>query len=220
MTTGLKTKASGNADLDLVFDPYVQGTSPPATGLNVGGTTTDINTRYAPIVFGSAAAATGFNTKQSGNADLNTLFAAYGTAVYALPINGKSYTAAAFTTGAGVNAALNFNAATSGWTVTKNIAGTVTTLDSGTIPAGATKVKYTDTWLNATGDTGTGSPTNGAPSFTTLTSTSISASDSIGVAGGGGTKQTTHSMNIQFQNAAGATISNTTITFVCIADGE
>lgn len=208
-----------NVPLDQIFDLYVSGTKAALTGytVRIAGVDVDLRDLLAPIYLGTSAAPTNYKVN---NADLNTIFAKKGTAQYALPINGNSYSAAVFTTGAGKTAALSFNAATSGWTVQKNEAGTTTTLASGSIPSGATKVKYTDTWLNAPGDTGTGSPSNGAAAFTTLTSTYISATDSIGVAGGGGTKQSTHSMNIQFQNAAGSVISNTTITFVVMADGE
>lgn len=71
--------ATNGQDLDDVFDFYVRGSSPSATGfLMLSGV--DINTRYAPIVFGSAASSTGYQIS-NGN-DLNTLFAAKGTAVY------------------------------------------------------------------------------------------------------------------------------------------
>lgn len=71
--------AANGQDLDDVFDPYVTGASPAATGF-ILSSGVDLNTRYAPIVFGSAASATGLLIS-NGN-DLNTLFAAKGTAVY------------------------------------------------------------------------------------------------------------------------------------------
>lgn len=71
--------AANGQDLDDVFDFYVRGSSPAATGFLMSSGV-DINTRYAPIIFGSAASVTGH--KVSNGSDLNTLFAAKGTAVY------------------------------------------------------------------------------------------------------------------------------------------
>lgn len=71
--------AASGQDLDDVFDPYVTGTSPAATGF-ILSSGIDLNTRYAPIIFGSAASATGL-LLSNGN-DLNTLFAAKNTAAY------------------------------------------------------------------------------------------------------------------------------------------
>ena len=71
--------AANGQDLDDVFDFYVTGTSPAATGF-ILSSGVDLNTRYAPIIFGSAASATGLQI--SNGSDLNTLFAAKGTAAY------------------------------------------------------------------------------------------------------------------------------------------
>lgn len=93
MTTNIRCKG---VDLDNIFDPYVEGTSPGLTGLKVAGV--DINTRYAPLIYGTAAPVTNINSKVRGTSsfvDLNTLFAAKGTAKYTLPIDGASYTAIA-----------------------------------------------------------------------------------------------------------------------------
>lgn len=93
MTSGIQSKG---VDLDSIFDPYVTGTSPGLTGVQTAGV--DIHTRYAPLVYGTQAAATGIACKVGGAGsfvDLNTLFAAKGTAKYSLPINGKTYTALA-----------------------------------------------------------------------------------------------------------------------------
>ncbi len=79
MPSGFKT---GGTDLDDVFAPYEEGTKPAATGYAVAGA--DLKERYAPISFGTAAPATGM--KIVGGADLNTLWAAQGTAVYAGPV--------------------------------------------------------------------------------------------------------------------------------------
>ncbi len=79
MPSGFTT---GGADLDDVFDPYVEGTKPAATGYTAAGI--DLNQRYAPLTYGAAAAATGM--KIAGGADCNTLWAAKGSAAYSLAI--------------------------------------------------------------------------------------------------------------------------------------
>lgn len=84
MTSGI---ASKGVDLDNIFDLYQAGTTKArAAGINVAGS--DTSNRYANIIYGSAAAATGI---QSESADLNTLYAKKGTASYPLPINGANY---------------------------------------------------------------------------------------------------------------------------------
>lgn len=84
MTSGI---ASKGVDLDSIFDSYQAGTTKArAAGLNVAGS--DTSNRYANIIYGSAAAATGI---QSEGADLNTLYAAKGTAKYPTPDNGVTY---------------------------------------------------------------------------------------------------------------------------------
>lgn len=92
MTSGI---ASKGVDLDDVFDPWQTGTSKArTTGISVAGS--DINNRFAPLVYGTSAPATGI---QSQGADLNTLFAAKGTAKYSIPIDGQRYTAGSFSDG-------------------------------------------------------------------------------------------------------------------------
>lgn len=77
MTTNIK--AISGADLDAVFDPYVQGTKKPLTNIKTSAGQ-DLSDRFAPIEYGTAAAVTGI--KVASGADLNTLYAALGTAVY------------------------------------------------------------------------------------------------------------------------------------------
>lgn len=84
MTSGI---ASKGVDLDSIFDPWLSGTSKArATGTSIAGS--DLNNRFAPLIYGSSAAATGI---YSESADLNTLFAAKGTAQYTTPDNGAAY---------------------------------------------------------------------------------------------------------------------------------
>lgn len=92
MTSGI---ASKGVDLDSIFDPYQAGTTKArAAGLNVAGS--DTSNRFANIIYGTAAAATGI---QSEGADINTLYAAKGTAKYNLPVNGQTYSAIANSSG-------------------------------------------------------------------------------------------------------------------------
>jgi hypothetical protein len=71
-----------NVVLASIFDPYVMGTSPGALGLIDGGVDVGNNV-YAPLSFGSAAPATGITVIfGSVQRDLNTFFAAAGTARY------------------------------------------------------------------------------------------------------------------------------------------
>jgi hypothetical protein len=230
MTVGLLTKQAGNADLDQVFDPYVSGNSPAATGLNVGGTNTDINTRYAPISFGSAAAATGFNIEGTST-DINTLFAAYGTAVYNTPlsINGQSYSAAVTIPHASSgSAAIEFLVSSSGWVLSNqnNDAGGTSTpaaganYATGANPAGATSVEVVDTWLNSSGDTGSGAATNGMATYTAITGTPVNYTLVVTGPGTDSDKQSTHQIVIYYKNAAGVIISTTSIQILCVQSGS
>lgn len=221
MTISFLTKAAGNANLDLVFDPYVQGTSPPATGLLDNSGVDIASNRYAPIVYGSAAAATGLLTKQPGNADINTLFAAYGTANYPLPINGATYSVFGTLVSNASSASIAFFASTSAYRVHTAASGSVPAdVATGPIPAGAVSMQITDTWTNpGGGDTGSGTVTNSAASITSLTSSEIGVSVSISATGSSPEHNTTHSEVITFYNASGSAISTTTITFSVAAAG-
>lgn len=117
MPSGFTT---GGTDLDDVFDPYVEGTKPAATGYTAAGT--DLKERYAPLSYGTAAPVTGMSI--SGGADLNTLWAAKGTAVYAGPVApgiGASYTETRAVTSGGVTSTLVLTIKSDGtWTVSGN----------------------------------------------------------------------------------------------------
>ena len=215
MTISLLSEASGKPNLDLVFDPYVEGTKPPSTGL-LDDSGSDIVNRYAPIVYGSQAAATGLLTEQSGNADINTLFAAYGTAVYSLSINNQTYIASG-TAGAGqhVSAICQFNISTSGWSVTTVSSGSGTiTQASGSTPSGAVSIEITPTWLDSIGDTDPGTVSNTCATYTTIPS-----SGAVGCAireAGSTSGQTSYKLVILMKNSIGNIISNTTTYFTCI----
>ena len=74
MATGYR---SAGVDFDDLFDPYVEGTKPPATGICVQGV--DLNQRYAPLSYGTKRADVG---RRTGGVDVSNLWAAKGTAVY------------------------------------------------------------------------------------------------------------------------------------------
>jgi hypothetical protein len=214
VTISLLSKAAGHPNLDQVFAPYYEGTKPPATGL-LDDSGSDIVNRYAPIVYGSQAAATGLLTEQSGNADINTLFAAYGTANYPLSINGGNYTTTLTRDGTGgPSAHVTFTISGSGWVLASSgTAGTVSPGSNfaiGTIPSGSATVEFT-----------TASPTGQIRTYgTTGSKLSISSNPSLDAyvtaAGTIGTASGSIQITIVFYDASNRTISTTTYTATCI----
>lgn len=215
MTISLKSEASGKPNLDLVFDPYYEGTKPPATGL-LDDSGSDIVNRYAPIVYGSQALATGLLTKQSGNADINTLFAAYGTANYALPINNVTITANCAVTSPSLtaNCTLRIISTSTTWQAlaTTTTSGGTTSLTtfpssvtSGSVPPGAAYVKYS--YIDQ-GGSGTVSVYNGAATMTALSGTIEADFTNVKASGLAGV---THdwTITIVYYNASGIAISTT-----------
>lgn len=211
MTIHLLSKASGNPNLDLVFDPYVEGTKPPSTGL-LDDSGSDIVNRYAPIVYGSQAAATGLLTEQAGHADINTLFAAYGTTRYPLPIDGGTYTTTLTRDGsAGAQSAVIFAIVGSIWSLEPSgIAGTISpsgNFASGSLPSGSSTVEFTTsnhigTAVSITGTTGSYLAVSGNPSLKTFTT----------AAGTIGTSDGSIDVTVNFKDGSGIVISTTTYT--------
>ncbi len=70
-----------NVDTDLIFAAYTTGrTRAAATGLTYGSSKLDLNQRYENLIYGTAAAATGIETKITGtDLDLNQFFCKLGT---------------------------------------------------------------------------------------------------------------------------------------------
>lgn len=219
---------SKSVPLTSIFDPYISGTTKArASGIDDAGT--DTSNLYANIIYGSAAAATGI---QSEDADLNTLYAAKGTAKYALPINGQTFGAAA--TGVlnkGATAELSFTTNTNGtysvveYTDTGNGSPTTTTLATGTwntsgLPASSLDVQYTAT-VGSNGETQKGGwSTNPAPSWTAVT-TALGLNDSVSVSFNEGSKGNLGTLQIQYRiHSTGQVISNSTIYFNVSADGS
>lgn len=226
MTTGIQSKG---VDLDSIFDPYIVGTSPGLTGIQSAGT--DIHTRYAPLVYGTQAAATGILCKVGGAGsfvDLNTLFAAKGTAKYTLPINGQTYGASENTgPSGGASATLTVTLHADGtYDViafqSKHVPSSVTRA-SGTwntfgLPSSSFQVLYTMTTTSTEGNAGSG---NGATSYTTLNTdvaANVHASASSPTAGA---NDITCTLRIQIRNtSSGQVVSDSTCTISAGADGS
>jgi hypothetical protein len=116
MTTGLKNAAG--VDFDDLFDPSMTGTKPADTGIRTSDGV-DLSQRYAPIEFGSKGPDVGY--RLAAGADVSTLWAAYGTASYAVVgLDGKSLRASdgALTQQSQVTATVWLSMShTGGWTV-------------------------------------------------------------------------------------------------------
>ncbi|WP_299944964.1 hypothetical protein [uncultured Microbulbifer sp.] len=118
---------SSGADLNTVFDLYVEGSKLAATGYQTSDGQ-DLNQRYASLSYGSAAA-----LQLASAADLNTLWAARGTTSYYTPI---------------CDATLSRTSSSKHATGTGN-----TTLTSDIFPAGVSggEAPYTYTWTRVSG---------------------------------------------------------------------
>lgn len=81
---------SAGTDFDSLFAPNQSGQYTADSGFRTSDGT-DLSRRYEVMSYGSKGADVSFRT--SAGTDVSTLWAAYGTAVYALPFNGYSYSA-------------------------------------------------------------------------------------------------------------------------------
>ncbi|HEY5804863.1 MAG TPA: hypothetical protein VIT90_14315 [Lysobacter sp.] len=79
--------SSGGVDFDDLFDPDVKGDGSTAWFVTSAG----VALRYAKLSYGSKRADVGW--RDSAGTDLSNYWAAKGTARYALPINGQTYSA-------------------------------------------------------------------------------------------------------------------------------
>lgn len=95
---------SEGVDFDSIFDPYVSGTKPAATGLQDGGI--DLNQRYAPRSLGLKADDVGYN---SGGQDVSNLWAALGSASYATNVKSTEFSAIGNPTSATIGVKVNTN---------------------------------------------------------------------------------------------------------------
>lgn len=199
----------------LVESMYGAKGASTAAATNIKVNNVDLN----QIVLALADGQTGptSNVKSNG-ADLKTFF---GIPLTSLPINGQTFTGSGSSATTNSTGTVNFSVNTSGWSVvTSGTNAPTVTQASGTNPTGATAIQITDTWKNASGDTSAGTVTNTASSKTTIPSTgTIGDTVSIGTSPSLPEHITTHSVTIVFYNAAGSSISTTTVTFVATATG-
>jgi hypothetical protein len=215
MTSGYRNSAG--VDFDSLFDPYVQGTKPAATGYRTSDGV-DLNQRFAPITFGTKGPDVSY--RLSGGADASTLWAAIGTASYGLPIQGNVYSQnTRIAHSSSGFAALTFQAAASGWSVSGSGSGTLTpaagTRDSGSLPAGAATVKYSASVSTGAG----GTVSNGAS-----TPTAVGSSPSIAITqsgtGTGAGNDVRYLITVIFYNSGGSAISTTTFYFDVSYEGS
>lgn len=218
MATGITVQG---ADLDAIFAPYVQGTSPALTGYTLAGV--DINTRYAPLVYGTAAAATGYDVN---GADFNTLWAAIGTANYPIAANGKTYTHG-YTIPANGNgySELTFRIVTGNtWQILGSDPGTTgVVIASGQVPSTAINVQYTwGTPYTPTGyvSAGTGTLNNGASAQTAVTGNPSAYFTTATNGASSGSRQTAHPFTVDFFDASGSNISHSVCTLIGETDGS
>jgi hypothetical protein len=215
---------SKGVPLPNIFDPYLAGTTKArASGIDDAGN--DTSNLYANIIYGSAAAATGI---ASENADLNTLYAAKGTASYALPINGQTYGASENTgPSGGASATLTVTLHANGaYDVvafqSKHVPSSVTRA-SGTwntfgLPSSSFQVLYTLTTTSTEGNAGI---SNGASTYTALSSDVAANVHALAGSPTSGANDITCTLRIQIRNAStGQVVSDSACTISAGADGS
>lgn len=181
MSTGYRN-ASG-VDFDALFDPYVSGTKPAATGYRTSDGV-DLANRYAPAAYGSKGPNVGY--RLTNGADLSTLWAAKGTATYALGFNGGSYAASSSRGTAKLTLAM---ASDGTWSVTDQdgaARASGTWLNFGGV-VGDYSVLFTATGFTNGTDPGGGTDSygNGATSASALTTTRAFWASAGSISGGG-----------------------------------
>jgi len=201
-----------------IYGP-ASATLAPATGIQVAGV--DLNTALLRLADGNPL---GHNI---GMAKAGTgLSAIFGEPPTSLPINGKKYVCTGiWASGASGSVQFVFNlTSTTAWATSVTYPGSTSgspaagIQDSGAVPSGATQVRYTGTWNNASGDTGSYTLTNSAASATAL-ATSLNITLSM-PGSGTSARQTTYTFKVEFLNASNAVISTTTFTVELISEGS
>jgi len=211
---------SKGVPLSSIFDPYVAGTTKArAAGIAEAGN--DTSNIYANIIYGSAAAATGIDSE---GADLNTLYAKIGTASYALPINGSTYTHFHQVVSLTGNSTIGFQI-TSGTTYIvygTDSASSPTTLASGPVPSGSVKVQFT--WGSFTVDTGStdafGTTSNAATTPQLISTNPDAHYTTQSVGPSAGTEDRNYTFTIDFFDASLNNISHTIIHLKAIIEGS
>jgi hypothetical protein len=189
-----------------------------ASGIDDAGT--DTSDLYANIIYGSAAPATGIGSK---SADINTLYAAKGTAQYKLPIDGNSYSATGRSSGiAPIKPASGiiyvqvgngqYNVQTQ---VVNNGGAAVVNNYTFSIPAG---MNYFYIAFGQTHQSGNGAISNTAAGWTSITSTlSTYLTASASQSGNTGTSEMQGNVTLYF-GATQSAVMNGTFTVDAVAD--
>lgn len=217
MATNLLTrKSSGGQSLDLVFAPYTTGTQLPATGYQVAGV--DIASRYAPLYLGSQALPTGLLI--ASGADLNTLFAAYGSVQTTLPINGVQYQAG------GVNVLSNRDVlatcsfgmfSSSTYTITTSGTNTTTQTYPYTPPSNAVFIRLKLALVSGSSQSQV-TTGNNSSSWTVIGNNA--AYVQRGPTPNTGTQTTQWTLKVEFADATQALIASGTCTFICTTESS
>lgn len=184
------------------------------TGFKVNNA--DLSTLLLALADGKAL---GFNTSytQAGS-DLSSKFG-QPTGNTPLPINGQSFSASSQSGTQTSVANLTFSTNNSTWTIsgTASPSGNVSPTQSGSIPTGATAVKFATT---TNGQAGTGVVNNGAPSNTNLTGTQLSLNLHASSTPSTGDNNIQVSAVITYYNSSGTAISTTSINMYVDATGS
>jgi len=220
VTSGI---ASKGVDLDSIFEPWQSGTSKArSTGIAVSGS--DLNNRFAPLTYGSSAAATGI---QSQGADLNTLFAAKGTANYPLPIGGANFIAHSSgvvspSMDSNINVQIDANGSYS-VTVAGNAAGNTPSTSGTWLPSGASASNYQVQFVwsqSSQYPSGPATVTNGASSYAACTSNRSIVFDAQVGQSTGLDKGSVGSVNINLKYVPSGKVTTTTFAIDIESQGS
>lgn len=217
MASGVK---SAGVDLDDLFDPDVVGDGPSAPGVKSGG----VPLKYAALKYGIKRANVGI---ANAGVDASNLWAAKGTASYALPINGQHFS------GSGQALSGQEGTITATAQFGANADGTYSVIGSGT--NGGSSVLASGSWrtqggassdyqiqftLSAGSTSGTGSTGNTAPAYTSLASGQAASVTCTCPANAPSTYTWTYGLRIRIRRVStGVVISDTTITLSATAAG-
>jgi len=218
MADGYRNNAA--VDASALYDPDVMGDGYNATFLRrTDGTTL----KYALAAYGTPGPVLGCRDA-SGN-DAGPKWAAKGTAVYSLPINGQTFTG--FSSGAVSSAMLASAKITIASDGTYNVTcignSTVTNPANGTwLPSGGSVSNFQVQFASVQQSQGTNGPatiTNGAAAYAACT-TSRSFETSATTAQHGGLEiGGNYTVTIRIKNVSTGAVSTTTVTFSVMSTG-
>ena len=220
MSTAINSKS---VPLPNIFDPYVAGTTKArASGIDDAGT--DTSNLYANIIYGSAAAATGI---KSESADLNTLYAAKGTANYPLPIGGANFIAHSSgvvspSMDSNINVQIDANGSYS-VTVAGNAAGNTPSTSGTWLPSGASASNYQVQFVwsqSSQYPSGPATVTNGASSYAACTSNRSIVFDAQVGQSTGLDKGSVGSVNINLKYVPSGKVTTTTFAIDIESQGS